>query len=131
MGTDTAIVRNISYGTTEPTGGNAGQVYIQYASGGKPEIFPIGAIYMSVSATNPSNYFAGTWEQIAQGRTIFGAGSCAGISYTSGTTVDAGLPNISGNVVRAYSDYNKNNSAYSSYVSDPFYYTESDTMGTS
>ena len=68
---------------------------------------------------------------MAQGRTIFGAGSCAGISYTSGTTVDAGLPNISGKVVRAYSDYNKNNSSYSSFVSDPFYYTETDTMGTS
>ena len=58
--TATAKVRNIAYGTTSPSGGNNGDVYVQYASGGKPEVFPIGAIYMSVSATNPSEFFAGT-----------------------------------------------------------------------
>ena len=38
-------------------------------------VFPVGAIYMSTTATNPSTYFGGTWVQIAQGRTIVGVGS--------------------------------------------------------
>lgn len=39
---------------------------------GKVEIFPVGAIYMSVDPTNPSEYFIGTWVPFAEGRTIFG-----------------------------------------------------------
>lgn len=34
--------------------------------------FPVGAIYLSVSNTNPREYFGGTWELIAQGRTLVG-----------------------------------------------------------
>ena len=34
--------------------------------------YPIGAIYLSVSDTNPSQWFGGTWELIAQGRTLVG-----------------------------------------------------------
>lgn len=36
------------------------------------EIYPTGSIYMSVNNTNPSNFFGGTWEQIAKGRTLVG-----------------------------------------------------------
>ena len=34
--------------------------------------FPIGSIYLSVYNTNPSKWFDGTWELIAQGRTLVG-----------------------------------------------------------
>lgn len=36
------------------------------------DIYPIGAIYLSVNNTNPSELFGGTWEQIAGGRTLVG-----------------------------------------------------------
>lgn len=35
-------------------------------------VYPVGSIYMSVNSTDPSELFGGTWEQIAQGRTLVG-----------------------------------------------------------
>lgn len=34
--------------------------------------YPIGAIYLSVDSINPNKLFGGTWQQIAQGRTLVG-----------------------------------------------------------
>ena len=34
--------------------------------------YPIGAIYMSVNPTNPSEIFGGTWEEFAKGRVLVG-----------------------------------------------------------
>ena len=48
----------------------------------KLDVYPIGAIYTSVSATNPSTLFGGTWEAIAAGRVLIGAGE----GYTAGQT---------------------------------------------
>ena len=44
-------------------------------------VYPVGAIYMSVSSTSPEILFGGTWEQI-QNRFLLAAGS----SYTAGNT---------------------------------------------
>lgn len=40
-------------------------------------IYPVGSIYMSMSSTNPSNLFGGTWERIGVGRTLVSAGGDA------------------------------------------------------
>lgn len=37
--------------------------------------FPIGAIYLSTTSTNPKTLFGGEWEQIAKGRTLLGQGA--------------------------------------------------------
>ena len=34
--------------------------------------YPVGSIYLSVNNTNPTRWFGGTWELIAQGRTLVG-----------------------------------------------------------
>lgn len=36
------------------------------------DIFPVGAVYISVTPTNPSTYFGGTWVQFGQGKTLVG-----------------------------------------------------------
>lgn len=45
------------------------------------KLHPVGSIYLSVSATNPSTLFGGTWEQI-EDRFLLAAGS----SYKAGDT---------------------------------------------
>lgn len=54
---------------------------------------PVGSIYQTISPENPSVTFGGgTWEKIAQDRALMGASD----THPAGTTVEAGLPNITG-----------------------------------
>ena len=54
--------------------------------------YPVGSIYQSTSSTSPAALFGGTWQKIAQNRVLMGASS----THPAGTTVEAGLPNITG-----------------------------------
>ena len=56
--------------------------------------YPVGSIYQSTNPTSPAALFGGTWEQIASDRVLMGASS----SHKAGTTVNAGLPNITGSL---------------------------------
>lgn len=54
---------------------------------------PVGSIYQTISPENPSVTFGGgTWKKIAQDRVLMGASD----THPAGTTVEAGLPNITG-----------------------------------
>lgn len=54
--------------------------------------YPVGSIFQTVSTTSPAELFGGTWQEIAFNRVLMGAGT----GHTAGSTVEAGLPNITG-----------------------------------
>ncbi len=54
--------------------------------------YPVGSIYQTTDAASPAALFGGTWEKIASERVLMGASS----THKAGTTVNAGLPNITG-----------------------------------
>ena len=51
--------------------------------------------WVSEDPTSPAALFGGTWQEIAQNRVLMGASS----THAAGTTVEAGLPNITGSFV--------------------------------
>ena len=57
--------------------------------------YPVGSIYQSTDPTSPAALFGGTWEEIASDRVLMGASR----NHAAGTTVKAGLPNITGSFV--------------------------------
>lgn len=65
--------------------------------GDKACVFPVGAIYLSVSTTNPSKWFGGTWERLSGGyiyatsdsyntSSYTGTGTQSKDAFTSGST---------------------------------------------
>lgn len=65
---------------------------LHLAGGTAPDPYPVGSIYQSTKATSPAALFGGTWQEIAQNRVLMGAS----YAHAAGTTVEAGLPNITG-----------------------------------
>lgn len=64
--------------------------------------YPVGSIYQSTSSTSPAALFGGSWEEIASERVLMGASR----NHAAGTTVEAGLPNITGSFVANVRPYN-------------------------
>ena len=64
--------------------------------------------WVSEDPTSPAALFGGTWQEIAQNRALMGAS----YAHAAGTTVEAGLPNITGSVVP------KLENIYNSFISE-------------
>ena len=64
--------------------------------------YPVGSIYQSADPTSPAALFGGSWEEIASDRVLMGASS----AHAAGTTVEAGLPNITGSLKVPGNDVN-------------------------
>lgn len=62
--------------------------------------YPVGSIYQSTSYTSPAALFGGTWQEIAQNRVLMGAS----YAHAAGSTVEAGLPNITGSFTTKSTD---------------------------
>jgi len=62
--------------------------------------YPVGSIFQTVSTTSPAALFGGTWQEIAQDRVLMGAS----YAHAAGTTVEAGLPNITGSFTTKSAD---------------------------
>ncbi|WP_337571480.1 phage tail protein [Mitsuokella jalaludinii] len=64
-------------------------------------IYPIGSIYMSMSATNPADLFGvGTWKRISQGRMLLGADDS---TYKAGATGGEATHTLTANEMPAHS----------------------------
>lgn len=58
-------------------------------------IYPVGSIKTFATGVDPNKiYRSQTWEEVAQGRVLMGADD----NHEAGTTVEAGLPNITGGI---------------------------------
>lgn len=58
-------------------------------------VYPVGSLYISVNAASPADLFGGgTWSLVASNRVLMGTTDETKV----GTTVEAGLPNITGAV---------------------------------
>lgn len=77
---------------------------LHLAGGTAPDPYPVGSIFQTVSTTSPAALFGGTWQEIAQNRVLMGAS----YYHAAGTTVEAGLPNITGSVGRFASGHHSN-----------------------
>ena len=65
---------------------------LHLAGGTAPDPYPVGIVISMVGDTSPAALFGGSWEEIASERVLMGASS----THAAGTTVEAGLPNITG-----------------------------------
>lgn len=62
--------------------------------------YPVGSIFQTVSTTSPAALFGGAWQEIAFNRVLMGAS----YAHAAGTTVEAGLPNITGSLIEAVAE---------------------------
>ena len=56
-------------------------------------VYPVGSIYLSINKVSPETFMGGKWELIEEGRALWTTESNDG-----GELIDAGLPNIKGDL---------------------------------
>lgn len=105
---------------------------LHLAGGTAPDPYPVGSIFQTVSTTSPAALFGGTWQEIAQNRVLMGAP----YAHAAGSTVEAGLPNITGSVGRFASGHHSNELdrkqgalSYSGQSNNLGYYSSSGSYG--
>lgn len=76
-------------------------------------VYPVGSIYIGITDTCPIANLFGTWELVSSGRVLQGADSSHGV----GTTIEAGLPNITG-WSEHYHDLSRHDTGGACYASD-------------
>lgn len=76
------------------------------------DIYPVGAIYLSVSSTSPETLFGGKWEQI-QNRFLLAAGS----SYSAGATGGEATHTLTTNEMPSHAhDFARGDGTYTKYA---------------
>lgn len=77
------LTSGTDYGATLPSSPATNQLFFQTAGTNfvLDNVYPVGAVYISINSTSPQTLFGGTWEQI-QGQFLLGASS----AYPAGST---------------------------------------------
>lgn len=63
------------------------------------QLYPVGAIYLSINSTSPASLFGGSWSPIPSGLALWTTNTG---SQDAGLSVDPGLPNITGQIKGAF-----------------------------
>ena len=78
-------------------GPDAYAIYQQVLAAVVERDHPVGSLYISENPTSPAELYGGTWERV-KGKFIMGASD----THPAGTTVEAGLPNITGSAKQSF-----------------------------
>ena len=112
LSTDGAILFDKADGTSQPLPISSSEVAFNHADGTADnhavnfdQIYPVGSIYMNASSNvNPGTLLGiGTWQALAPGRVLLGAGSNDGQTYTAGGTSGARTHTLTANQVPSHS----------------------------
>lgn len=77
------LTSGTDYGTTLPSSLATNQLFFQTVGSNfiLDNVYPVGAVYMSMNSTNPGTLFGGTWEQV-QGKFLLGVSN----AYPAGSS---------------------------------------------
>lgn len=81
-------------------------------------IYPVGSIYITTNSAPFSSLDFGTWSEVSSGRVLQGADS----THSADSTIEAGLPNITGS-------FDGNTNDDNSKKTGPFYLLSTETSG--